>query len=210
MSKKKKKLMDKDNINTEPQMEAQQNAETNSEDVELMADKPDSDVEVTDEAEVAEAIDTDENDRIDTLLTEIEKQKKDYLFLMAEFDNFRKRTLREKQDLVKNAAEKAIADLLPVVDDFQRAIAANENADDVESIKEGVNLIYDKLMKYLEAYQVKPIVSTGEDFDTDIHEAVTTFPAPDESQRGKVIDTVLTGYTINDKVLRHAKVVVGQ
>jgi molecular chaperone GrpE len=129
---------------------------------------------------------------------------------MAEFDNYRKRTLKEKGDLIRNGGEKVLADLLPVIDDFERAIDAIDKTSDIDSLKEGVNLIYNKFVKYLEKQQVKPMESTGKDFDSDIHEAVTTFPAQDESQKGKVIDTVLKGYTINDKVLRHAKVVVGQ
>ena len=147
---------------------------------------------------------------LDDTKAELEKSKKEYMFLLAEFDNFRKRTLKEKSELIKNAAEGAMKDLLPVLDDFERAIQATSESNDVESIKEGVNLIYNKFVKYLEKQQVKPMESTGKDFDSDIHEAVTTFPAQDESQKGKVIDTVLKGYTINDKVLRHAKVVVGQ
>lgn len=129
---------------------------------------------------------------------------------MAEFDNYRKRTLKEKGDLIRNGGEKVLAELLPVIDDFERAIDAIDKTSDIDSLKEGVNLIYNKFVKYLEKQQVKPMESTGKDFDSDIHEAVTTFPAQDESQKGKVIDTVLKGYTINDKVLRHAKVVVGQ
>lgn len=144
------------------------------------------------------------------LESELEAQKKEYMFLLAEFDNFRKRTMREKQDLIKNGAEKAMLELLPVVDDMERAIQAIDNGGDLDSVKEGVDLIYNKFTKYLESQQVKAMDSTGQDFDSEIYEAVTMFPAPDESQRGKVIDTVLKGYMINDKVLRHAKVVVGQ
>lgn len=129
---------------------------------------------------------------------------------MAEFDNFRKRTLKEKEQLLKNGAESAMLDLLPVVDDFERAMKAIEDGGDIASVKEGVDLIYSKFLKYLDKNNVKAIDSTGKDFDTEFHEAVTMFPAPDEKQKGKVIDTVLKGYTINDKVLRHAKVVVGQ
>ena len=140
----------------------------------------------------------------------LEKSKKEYLFLLAEFDNFRKRTVREKSDLIKNGAEKAMENLLPVIDDFERALQAISTATDVEGVKEGVDLIYNKFIKYLESNGVKAIESTGEDFNTEFHEAVTTFPAPDESQKGKVIDTVQKGYMINDKVLRHSKVVVGQ
>lgn len=149
-------------------------------------------------------------DKIAALQAELEKSQKEYLFLMAEFDNYRKRTVKEKAELIKNGGEKAMLGLLPVIDDFERAIDAIDKSSDVDSLKEGVDLIYNKFMKYLESQQVKPMESTGTDFDADIYEAVTTFPAPDESMKGKVIDTVQKGYTINEKVLRHAKVVVGQ
>lgn len=152
-------------------------------------------------------------EQIADLKAQLDKQKSEYLFLMAEFDNYRKRTLKEKADIIKNGAENALRDLLPVVDDMERAIDAIGKAGDdasVKDLKEGVDLIHDKFIKYLEKQSVKPMESTGKDFDSDIYEAVTTFPAPDESQKGKVIDTVLKGYMINDKVLRHAKVVVGQ
>ena len=149
-------------------------------------------------------------DKIAALQAELEKSQKEYLFLMAEFDNYRKRTVKEKAELIKNDGEKAMLGLLTVIDDFERAIDAIDKSSDVEGLKEGVDLIYNKFMKYLESQQVKPMESTGTDFDADIYEAVTTFPAPDESMKGKVIDTVQKGYTINEKVLRHAKVVVGQ
>lgn len=149
-------------------------------------------------------------DKIAALQAELEKSQKEYLFMMAEFDNYRKRTVKEKAELIKNGGEKAMLGLLPVIDDFERAIDAIDKSSDVEGLKEGVDLIYNKFMKYLESQQVKPMESTGTDFDADIYEAVTTFPAPDESMKGKVIDTVQKGYTINEKVLRHAKVVVGQ
>ncbi len=148
--------------------------------------------------------------QLDETKQQLEKAQKEYMFLLAEFDNFRKRTLKEKQDLIKNAAESAMKDLLPVIDDFERAIQASEKSDDVDSIKEGVNLIYSKFVKYLEKNGVKAIDSTDADFDTEYHEAVTTFPTDDESKKGKVIDTVAKGYTMNDKVIRHSKVVVGQ
>ncbi len=147
---------------------------------------------------------------VDRLLTEVENQKKEYMFLMAEFDNYRKRTIREKADLIKSAAGRAMEDLLPVVDDFERAIEANKTTDDIDTLKQGFELIYSKFVAYLEKQQVRAMESTGVAFDSDVHEAVTTFPAPTEEQKGMVIDTVLKGYTINDKVLRHAKVVVGQ
>lgn len=140
----------------------------------------------------------------------LEKEKKEYMFLMAEFDNFRKRTLREKSELIKNAAESSFKGLLPIVDDFERALKASENAEDVASVKEGMELIYKKLKKYMEQSGVKEMDPEDKDFDADKHEAISAVPVPDEEQKGKIIDTVEKGYTINDKVLRHAKVVVGQ
>ena len=162
------------------------------------------------QTEKAEAKEETADEKIARLEKELEKEKKEHLFLMADFDNYRKRTLKEKQDLVKNGCEKALADILPVVDDFDRALATLEKADDIDAMREGVELIYKKFIKYLDSYQVKAMESTGKEFNTDLHEAVTTFPAPSDDDKGKVIDTVLKGYTLNDRVLRHAKVVVGQ
>ncbi|MBQ7690589.1 MAG: nucleotide exchange factor GrpE [Muribaculaceae bacterium] len=147
---------------------------------------------------------------IEKLQEQVAHEKKEYLFLMAEFDNFRKRTLQEKADLIKSAAGRAMVDLLPVVDDFERAIDAMEKTDDIDGLKEGIRLIYNKFIKYLESQHVTPIESTGKPFDTDVHEAITMFPAPSDDLKGKVVDTTLKGYMINGKVLRHAKVVVGQ
>ena len=166
--------------------------------------------EANEATEKEEAKEPTPEETIADLNKQLEESKKEYLFLMAEFDNFRKRTLREKAELIRNGAEKALGDILPIVDDFERAVKANEKADDINAVKEGFGLIYNKFIKYLEKNQVKAMESTGNDFDTELHEAVTTFPVDDEAKKGKVIDTVLTGYTINDKVLRHAKVVVGQ
>ena len=149
-------------------------------------------------------------EQIADLQAQLEKEKKEYMFLMADFDNFRKRTLKEKADLLKYGGESAMRDLLPVVDDFERAMDAIGKGGDIDSLKEGVQLIYNKFVKYLEHNKVTPIESTGKDFDDNLHEAITTFPAPSEDLRGKVIDTTIKGYMIDDKVLRHAKVVVGQ
>lgn len=191
MSKKEQEQAKEEELQNEVQEETQAEAQQNAE-----ADEP--------------AKEETPEDKIAALQAELEKSQKEYLFLMAEFDNYRKRTLKEKADLIKNGGEKAMLELLPVVDDFERAMGALEQSADVESLKDGVNLIYNKFVKYLESQQVKPMESTGMDFDADIYEAVTTFPAPEESMKGKVIDTVQKGYTINEKVLRHAKVVVGQ
>ncbi|MBQ4006010.1 MAG: nucleotide exchange factor GrpE [Muribaculaceae bacterium] len=165
-----------------------------------------------DTAEVTEetAAPADKDTLIAELQAAVEHEKKEYLFLMADFDNYRKRTLKEKQDLIKNGAERAMRELLPIVDDFERALAAMGAGGDVDSLREGVELIHSKFVKYLQQNGVTPIESTGADFDPELHEAVTMFPAPDESQKGKVIDTTTRGYMIHDKVLRHAKVVVGQ
>ena len=161
------------------------------------------------EEPVEEKADEDPAAKIAELQEQLEHEKKEYLFLMADFENFRRRTLKEKSDLIKNGAESAMRDLLPVVDDFERALEAINKGGDLDSLKEGVDLIYNKFVKYLESQHVTAIDSTGKDFDTDVHEAVTMFPAADPSMKGKVIDTTIKGYMINDKVLRHAKVVVG-
>jgi molecular chaperone GrpE len=156
-----------------------------------------------------ETANEDPEKKIAQLEEQLEHEKKEYLFLMADFENFRKRTLKEKADLIKNGTEGAMRELLPVVDDLERALDAINKGGDLDSLKEGVGLIYNKFVKYLESQHVKAIDSTGKDFDTDVHEAVTMFPAPDPAMKGKVIDTTIKGYMINDKVLRHAKVVVG-
>ncbi len=129
---------------------------------------------------------------------------------MAEFDNFRKRTVRERADLLKNAAEGVLKGLLPIVDDFERGLAATGNSGDADAVREGMELIYNKLVKYLEQNGVKAMNTDNADFDPDIHEAIAMVPVPDEAQKGKIIDTVSKGYMLNDKVLRHAKVAVGQ
>ena len=158
---------------------------------------------------VAEGADSLEVEN-EKLKESLEKEKKEYLFLMAEFDNFRKRTLREKSELIKNAGESAFKGLLPIVDDFERALKASESAEDATVIREGMELIYKKLKKYLEQNGVKEMDPEDRVFDADKHEAISVVPVPDEEQKGKILDTVEKGYTINDKVLRHAKVVVGQ
>lgn len=184
-----------------------------------------NDIEINDvadeeniDAEAAKEMAQEELDEVGKLQKELEetkaqleKEKKEYLFLMAEFDNFRKRTLKEKSELIKNGGESAMKGLLPIIDDFERSIQAINDSSDASSIKEGVELIYNKFLKYLEQNGVSVIESDkGTDFDTELHEAVTTFPAGDDSLKGKVLDTVQKGYKLHDKVIRHAKVVVGQ
>lgn len=193
---------------------------TNPEDVQNPEDMSEDAVVVDDvnatpqENDVAEEIVADEEvsleSEVEKLKSEVEKEKKEYLFLMAEFDNFRKRTLREKSELIKNAAESAFKGLLPIVDDFERALKASENSKDVDSLREGMELIYKKLVKYMDQNGVKEMDPEDKVFDAEKHEAISVVPVPDETQKGKILDTVEKGYTINDKVLRHAKVVVGQ
>lgn len=166
------------------------------------------------EAYSDENVEASELEKVKELLNqkeqEVEKEKKEYLFLMAEFDNFRKRTIRERTDLVKSAAEKVLKGLLPIIDDFERGIEATKNSSDAESVKQGMQLIYNKLIKYLSENGVKPMESTGAKFDTELHEAVAMVPAESEVEKGSIRDTVSKGYTLNDRVLRHAKVVVAQ
>lgn len=147
---------------------------------------------------------------LDKAKADLAKEKNDYLFLRAEFDNFRKRTLKEKSELLINGGERAFKGLLPVIDDFERAITALATTDDIASLKEGITLIYNKFNKYLSDNGIKKIDSKDADFNTDYHEAMTLFPVDDDEKRGKVIDVIEEGYTMNDKVIRHAKVVVGQ
>jgi molecular chaperone GrpE len=133
-----------------------------------------------------------------------------YLRLYSDFDNFRKRTIKEKADLISNASSAVLKDLLPVLDDFERAIASNENTEDVDGLKEGFQLIYSKFRNILVAKGLKPMESKGTAFDIDLHEAITNIPVEDAEMKGKVVDVVEKGYYLNDKVLRYAKVVVGQ
>lgn len=133
-----------------------------------------------------------------------------HLRLRAEFDNYRKRTMREKADLVKMGGEGALKSLLPVIDDFERALQNIRTAEDVDAVKEGVDLIYGKFMNYLSQQGVKPIEAVGKAFNTEEFEAIATIPAPDPEMKGKILDCVQTGYTLFDKVMRHAKVVVGE
>ena len=142
--------------------------------------------------------------------TVIEEQKDKYLRLSAEFDNYRKRTMKEKAELILNGGEKSISSILPVIDDFERAIKTMEIAKDVKAVKEGVELIYNKFMAVMAQNGVKVIETKDQPLDTDYHEAIAVIPAPSEEQKGKILDCVQTGYTLNDKVIRHAKVVVGE
>ncbi len=141
---------------------------------------------------------------------QLEVQKDKYLRLSAEFDNYRKRTMKEKAELVLNGAEKTISSILPVLDDFERALQNMDQTTDVKAVKEGVEIIYNKFLKVLKENGVKVIDAKGQPLNTDFHEAIAVIPAPEETQKGKILDCVQNGYTLNDKVIRHAKVVVGE
>ncbi len=153
---------------------------------------------------------TDEGQELEVLKKKYDELNDSHLRLMAEFDNYRKRTLREKSELIKNGGESALTHLLPVVDDFERALQNIRSAEDIKAVTEGVELIYSKFMSYLSHQNVKPIETVGEPFDAETSEAVAMIPAPEPDMKGKVLDCVQTGYTLNDKVIRHAKVVVGE
>lgn len=174
--------------------------------------QPDETTETASESYVDEEVDAQSKleKQLEETKAALEKEKKEYLFLMADFDNFRKRVLREKAELIKNGAEKALKGILPIVDDFERGLEASKAVSDAESIRQGMELIYSKLVKYLSDNCVKAMETTNAVFDPEIHEAVAMVPAADESQKGLIIDTTQKGYTLNDKVLRHAKVVVAQ
>lgn len=133
-----------------------------------------------------------------------------YLRLSAEFDNFRKRTLKERMELIKSAGEDVLLNILPVVDDFDRAIKSMDNVKEVDAVKDGVDLIYGKFIEFLKSRGVKEIEAIGNEFDTDLHDAVTKIPAPEDNLKGKVIDVIEKGYQLNEKVIRFAKVVVGE
>ena len=162
------------------------------------------------DTEAAEETEAEEKTPLEAAQEQIEELKDKYLRQVAEFDNYRKRTLKERAELILNGGEKTITALLPVIDDMERAIANGEKTEDPEVLREGMNLIYHKFMKALEAQGVTKIETTDADFDTNLHEAVALVPGMGDDKKGKVIDCMATGYKLNDKVIRYAKVAVGQ
>jgi len=186
--------------------EEQQNNETG-----LNEDQPvenmENDSEEGDEEMKKQKNNADENAR---LASELSEMKDKYLRLYAEFDNYRKRTLREREELIKTAAESAIKSMLSTLDDFERAIKAAKSSSEDNSLLEGIQLIYDKMFKTLEQQGLKVMESDGEEFNPDLHEALTKVPVPSEDLKGKVIETIEKGYYLRDKIIRYAKVVVGQ
>ena len=162
--------------------------------------------------EAAEELSADEklNKELADAQKNIEEQHDKYLRLSAEFDNYRKRTLKEKAELIKNGAEKTITAILPILDDLERAVKTSETSEDVKAMREGIELIYNKFLKVLQQEGLQKIDTDGKEFNTDYCEAIALIPAPSEDKKGKILDCVQTGYTLNDKVIRHAKVVVAQ
>lgn len=150
------------------------------------------------------------HEQIEKLEKEVAEIKDKHLRLQAEFDNFRKRTLKEKMELLKSGGETVLTSILPVVDDLERALAAFGEVEDDNPFKQGITLIYNKFQEFLKQNGIKEIETKGKDFDTDLHEAITKIPAPEEELKGKVVDVVQKGYLLNDKVIRFAKVVIGE
>lgn len=151
-----------------------------------------------------------EEPKEETLEDKYNKLNDAHLRLMAEFDNYRKRTMREKADLLKSAGESVLVSVLPLVDDFERGLQVTADSSDVSAVREGMELIYDKFIAFLKQHGVSEIEAAEKDFDTEFHEAITTIPAPTEELKGKVIDCTKKGYLLNDKVIRFAQVVVGE
>ena len=192
----------------------------NTEKEEVLTDKEaclndtNEEVEVAENSTETDAIDSaeveEEEDPMEKLLAQIADLKDKYLRQVAEFDNYRKRTLKERQELIFNGGAKAITALLPVIDDMERAIANGAKTDDPQVLREGMELIYQKFIKILEEQGVSKIETENANFDTNLHEAIALVPGMGEDKKGKVIDCMATGYKLNDKVIRYAKVAVGQ
>ncbi len=200
MSKEKEIKIEDGNVKEQAQNEQVSNAEGKAD---TTADKKAEENEATDKK--AEEV---ELNPLEKAQKEVEELKKQLLYKTAEFENYRKRTLKEKTELILNGGEKAITAILPILDDFERAIA--DKSEDPKVIKEGVQMIFNKFSKTLEGLGVKKIETANKDFDVDFHEAIAMVPGMGDDKKGKVIDCVQTGYTLNDKVIRHAKVAVGQ
>ena len=209
--------MNKKDINIEEQTDCQNNVADMNEEVteNAAADATDNAAADTtdnsgdeEEAEIPEK--TEEKSPLELAQAQIDELKDKYLRSVAEFDNYRKRTLKEKAELILNGSEKAVGAVLPILDDMERAIANGEKTDDPQVLREGISLIYTKFQKVLESLGVKEIETADADFDTDVHEAIAMVPGMGDDKKGKVLDCVQKGYKLNEKVIRHAKVAVGQ
>lgn len=197
--------MEEDKMNMEEEGKSMESEQRNIEDADNET------VEQQEEVSQQETTETsDDRDPLDVALDQIADLKDKYLRQVAEFDNYRKRTLKERAELILNGGEKTITALLPVIDDMERALQNGEKTDDPQVLREGMELIYHKMLKVLEGLGVEKIDTEDADFDTDVHEAVAMVPGMGDDKKGKVIDCLTTGYKLNNKVIRHAKVAVGQ
>ena len=201
--------MEEEKINMEAEeTQTDKEAECGKTDIEAECPKNDTEAESIVEEPCEESV--EEKDPLTEALEQVAELKDKYLRQVAEFDNYRKRTLKERTELILNGGEKVITTLLPVLDDMERAISNGKKTDDPTVLREGIELIYHKLVKVLESQGVSKIETQDADFNTDIHEAVAMVPGMGNDKKGKVIDCLATGYKLNDKVIRHAKVAVGQ
>ena len=203
---KKRKIMNEEKIETEF-TEQPEDTELNAENSNVEETEATPEEETAEQAEEAAA---EEKAPLEAAQEEIAQLKEQMLYKAAEFDNYRKRTIKEKAELLLNGAEKTVVAILPVIDDMERAIAEGQKTDDPVVLREGMELIFQKFQKVLEGLGVKKIETEKQDFNVDVHEAIAMVPGMGDENKGKVIDCVLTGYTLNDKVIRHAKVAVGQ
>ena len=202
---KKRKIMNEEKIETEF-TEQPEDTELNAENSNVEEPEATPEEETAEQAEEA----AEEKNPLEAAQEEIAQLKEQMLYKAAEFDNYRKRTIKEKAELLLNGAEKTVVAILPVIDDMERAIAEGQKTDDPVVLREGMELIFQKFQKVLEGLGVKKIETEKQDFNVDVHEAIAMVPGMGDENKGKVIDCVLTGYTLNDKVIRHAKVAVGQ
>lgn len=191
------------------EIELNEDCKTQDENVSDNATLNENDNTQNDSEQAAETKELTEAEKLAEAELKVAELQDKYLRQLAEFDNYRKRTMKEKAELILNGAEKTITAILPILDDMERALKNMETAEDVAAVKEGVNLIMQKFIKVLENQGVKKIDTDNADFNTDLHEAIAQIPAPTEEMKGKVIDCVQTGYTLNEKVIRHSKVAVG-
>lgn len=191
-----------------PEKEAHKTTEPQNEKVENELDENNENVAEESGEELKKQKDTEDDS--EKLASELSEMKDKYLRLYAEFDNYRKRTMREREELIKTAAESAIRSVLSTLDDLERAIKAAKSSNEESTILEGIMLIYEKMFKTLEQQGLKVMDSDGQDFNPDLHEALTKIPVPSDDLKGKVIETIEKGYYLRDKIIRYAKVVVGQ
>lgn len=193
-----------------PQEEVQRQDGSDAETIPADAENMSADQDVITDEGAIEPQKEESPSQEDVYKAQVKEIQEKYIRLMAEFDNFRKRSLKERTDLIKSAGEDILVNILPIMDDFERGLTAMETSQDVEAVKQGVLLIYNKFKDFLAQRGVKEIDAAKQDFNVDLHEALTKIPAPAEDLKGKVVDVVQKGYCLNDKVIRYAKVVVGE